>query len=367
MNLKITVILFLLLNTAAGQSKLLLRYISVENAIILNDGQLSEGGKVFPVSISGNPSKPIINSDAFAGGKSLLFQTPTGTSTQRYEYKLCDYDQPDALRFNNERYVGFALKIPEIFDPLEGSVIFFQAWQGSPWGPPIMLKITSGSNPYKLRLTIRNSLTGPNSENPDQELWSDNLYANNWCTFVIGMKPRVDGDSSSIQLWINFQKVLDWKNSGNIGYDSDDFISDKPLPSLCLKFGIYEPGSNSKHSLLFDEIRLADNYNDAIPGRTVELDNEFSDIAPLNFTLFQNYPNPFNPKSKIIYQIAKTGFVELSVYDYLGRKILTLVNEIKSAGLYEVDFDGANLPSGVYFYSLSNGANRDIKKMMMVK
>ncbi len=68
-----------------------------------------------------------------------------------------------------------------------------------------------------------------------------------------------------------------------------------------------------------------------------------------DFRLFQNYPNPFNPNTKIKYQISDLSFVTLKVYDVLGNKIATIVNEEKPVGSYEIEFNATTLPSGVYF------------------
>ena len=85
------------------------------------------------------------------------------------------------------------------------------------------------------------------------------------------------------------------------------------------------------------------------------------------FNLFQNYPNPFNPTTKIKYEISKTGLVTLKVYDVLGREVATLVNEEKLSGSYEVEFDGSNLSSGVYFYRMRAGDFIDTKKFVLIK
>ena len=86
-----------------------------------------------------------------------------------------------------------------------------------------------------------------------------------------------------------------------------------------------------------------------------------------NFFLTQNYPNPFNPTTKIKYQIPKKGFISLKVFDLLGREAATLVNAEKPAGSYEVEFDGSNLSSGIYFYKLQAGDYNEIKKMILLK
>jgi hypothetical protein len=90
----------------------------------------------------------------------------------------------------------------------------------------------------------------------------------------------------------------------------------------------------------------------------------------LSFNLSQNYPNPFNPSTKISYEIpddASGSPVSLIIYDLLGREVAQLINEVKSAGRYEVNFNGDNLNSGVYIYELKTGKYSDIKKMVLMK
>lgn len=97
------------------------------------------------------------------------------------------------------------------------------------------------------------------------------------------------------------------------------------------------------------------------------------DVRPDEFYLSQNYPNPFNPSTSIRFSLAKACFVKLSVYNYLGQVINKLVNEEKSAGSYEVQFDGSKLASGIYFCSisarLSDGSIgfSSVKKLILVK
>jgi len=70
------------------------------------------------------------------------------------------------------------------------------------------------------------------------------------------------------------------------------------------------------------------------------------------FILYQNYPNPFNPTTKIGFQISAFGFVSLKIYDVLGNEVVTLLNEEKSVGTYEIEFNALNVSSGIYFYQL---------------
>ncbi len=92
-----------------------------------------------------------------------------------------------------------------------------------------------------------------------------------------------------------------------------------------------------------------------------------SEQVPSHYALEQNYPNPFNPKTVISFQLPVSSNVKLIVYDVLGREAATLVNEPLKPGTYEVDFDGTNYPSGVYFYALTAGEFRQTRKMVLVK
>ena len=85
------------------------------------------------------------------------------------------------------------------------------------------------------------------------------------------------------------------------------------------------------------------------------------------YELAQNFPNPFNPTTKIKYQLPEPVFVTIKVYDVLGNEIETLVNEEKIAGSYDVDFDGNELASGIYYYRITTGNFSQTKKMILIK
>ncbi len=88
---------------------------------------------------------------------------------------------------------------------------------------------------------------------------------------------------------------------------------------------------------------------------------------PTEFALQQNYPNPFNPTSVIEYSLPSSSHVLLELYNLLGQKIATLVNDVKAPGFYQVQVDGANLASGVYIYRLTAGQKTFVRKMALVK
>ncbi|MCK7527794.1 MAG: T9SS type A sorting domain-containing protein [Ignavibacteriales bacterium] len=101
---------------------------------------------------------------------------------------------------------------------------------------------------------------------------------------------------------------------------------------------------------------------------------QVADLTPAEFKLEQNYPNPFNPTTIISFTIPNVTLsevegsrVQLNVYDVLGNEIITLVDEYKPAGIYNVQFTMHNLTSGVYFYRLQAGDFVESKKMMLIK
>jgi hypothetical protein len=89
--------------------------------------------------------------------------------------------------------------------------------------------------------------------------------------------------------------------------------------------------------------------------------------VPQVFALQQNYPNPFNPTTKIAFSVPSQMKVELVVYNVLGQKVATLVNETLSAGGHEVPFDASRLASGMYLYRITAGQFMSVKKMMLLK
>jgi len=88
---------------------------------------------------------------------------------------------------------------------------------------------------------------------------------------------------------------------------------------------------------------------------------------PRQFALQQNFPNPFNPSTTIRYDVGEKSNVLLNVYNISGQKVRTLVDEVKDAGSYQVNFDGSNLSAGVYFFRMESGNYTSIEKGMLIK
>ena len=99
----------------------------------------------------------------------------------------------------------------------------------------------------------------------------------------------------------------------------------------------------------------------------VSLKDEKQSITPKEFVLEQNYPNPFNPSTKIKFALSKAEVVKIEIYNTLGQGLETLLNEHMKVGQYEVEFNGSNLSSGIYFYQIEAGDFQDVKKMVLIK
>jgi len=127
----------------------------------------------------------------------------------------------------------------------------------------------------------------------------------------------------------------------------------------------------------FNAISSADNnlYIDSICILCITGINPIpKDDKPQVYDISQNYPNPFNPKTVIEYQLPKNSFVNLIVYDVLGREVEILINQEQKTGKYKVEFDGSNLASGIYFYTIKarqagslTGDFMETRKMLLVK
>ena len=101
--------------------------------------------------------------------------------------------------------------------------------------------------------------------------------------------------------------------------------------------------------------------------KELPLSNEESPELPTQISLHQNYPNPFNPVTTIQFELVKPAFTQLTIYDALGRKVRTLAEEMRPAGINSVSFDASDLASGIYLYRLEADGLVQTRKMMLVK
>jgi type IX secretion system substrate protein len=113
----------------------------------------------------------------------------------------------------------------------------------------------------------------------------------------------------------------------------------------------------------FSNIKVVDYNPNSTPIGIIPISAE----VPDKFSLSQNYPNPFNPSTRIHFAIPGALISNLCIYDILGREVATLVSEHLKAGIYEVEWNAGNYPSGVYYYKLTAGEFSETKKMILIK
>ena len=149
------------------------------------------------------------------------------------------------------------------------------------------------------------------------------------------------------------------------GVSNTDGIASYPYPLPDYPLGIFAAIDNDQSTAIVGWDKI---FEEILATTDVEDMNSIPD----NFELYQNYPNPFNPTTKIKYSIPSLGAyqntpVQLKVYDILGSEVVTFENEQKSAGDFEVEFNGEGFTSGIYFYQLKAGEFTQTKRMVMLK
>ena len=104
----------------------------------------------------------------------------------------------------------------------------------------------------------------------------------------------------------------------------------------------------------------------------VSADDDAGEVLPDSYSLEQNYPNPFNPSTTIEYSLPEQADVEISIYNLIGQRVSTIVDEEKPSGSYSVTWDGTDdngkpVATGIYFYRLKAGSIQETRKMMLLK
>jgi hypothetical protein len=160
-------------------------------------------------------------------------------------------------------------------------------------------------------------------------------------------------------------KLINWDmTKDGTGSWIGNGVLDNPLKFDSFQLS-YNPGGNTAGELYFDDLRIVNET-------TVGIKEENNSSIPTSYILEQNYPNPFNPTTQISFGIPRSGFVKLEVYNLLGQKISTLVNQEMSSGYHSINFsakgaDGKDLSSGIYIYTLSANGFVTSRKMILLK
>jgi len=193
--------------------------------------------------------------------------------------------------------------------------------------PPIPVELTSFTASVSNGEVLLNWVTATETNNLGFEVERRNQFTNNGAWLLIGF---VEGNGTTTEShYYSFNNDISSINASSLSFRLKQIDYN----------GVYE-------------------YSDEI-----YLDN----LAPADYVLKQNYPNPFNPTSTIVYGIPITGILTLQVFNLLGEVVATLVNELKPAGVYEVEWNASGLTSGVYFYELKVNQFYSVKKMILLR
>ena len=170
--------------------------------------------------------------------------------------------------------------------------------------------------------------------------------------------------------------LLKWRTEtevNNYGFSIERKVNGENWQSIAFVQGYGNSNSPKEYSYIDMDIfaggttfqyRLKQIDNDGFYTYSEQVEVE---IPISQYMLSQNFPNPYNPSTRINYFVPQESFVNIKVYDFLGREVMTLVNKTKSIGSYEIVFDASNMPSGTYFYTLIAENYSSTKKMILIK
>jgi hypothetical protein len=221
-------------------------------------------------------------------------------------------------------------------------------------------------------LTILNSIFWFNGPEPIRTFALPYLYGGGGNNLSITFSNFEYGDSCFTLPVVGNVHWLD----GNLAHDPmfrDTLNGDYRLRigSPCIDAGIqdtviiYNDGLNTIYVPAMEYLGSAPDMG-AFEFDITSVDKQNTSV-PLTFALYQNYPNPFNPVTYIPYSIPKACKVMIQIYNSLGQRVQTLVNEMKPAGKYTIQFNASHLASGVYFYRIEAGSFKQVKKMLLIK
>lgn len=333
--------------TASGNNVFTSVYSSCNNSSgIFHSTDYGESWKQTSLDERRIESLAIIGNNVFAGSWACIH--PGGVYKSfingvNWENTLIDFDVESLIVSDNTLYAG------TISNPFSAGGLYKSCDKGVTW-----------------------SLLGL----INRSIWSsavsgDKIYAGTFTGIYITTNNGVNWSQTSLNnqrvrsIVVSGEYVLAGTETGGVFLSRDNGISwvkkNEGLDTL-----------NIKTLLISNDYVFAGTLGKGVYRRSLsEIVNvkQISKIIPTEYTLYQNFPNPFNPNSNIKFNIPQTGHVKLTIFDALGKKITTLVNEILQSGVYQYQFstDNYQLPSGVYFYNLQSGEFSQTKRMVLLK
>ncbi|MCJ7553008.1 MAG: T9SS type A sorting domain-containing protein, partial [Ignavibacteriaceae bacterium] len=318
--------------------------VSVRDTTIQQTGDLVA---FYPFSGNANDASGFNNNGTVSGA--ILTTDRWGNTASAYSFDGINDNirvlSSPSLNFQNSVTINFWIKVGEFYDR-EAYPLSHGNWENR-WKVSITNK--------HIRWTVKTN-DGIKDLDSETELVLNNLY-----------NVTVLYDSSDYEIYINGELDAFTSFSGLILTTPIDLMIGQVLPD------------NTQYNFkgVLDDIRI---YNYALSYSSIQSLNDFiSDVQdeqevkpPKNFGLAQNYPNPFNSQTNIEFQLPSHSSVKLEIFNILGQKIKTLLDEEKSPGYYTINWNGKNdfgnsVNSGIYFIKFSSDKFSDIKKMTLMK
>ncbi len=323
----------------------------------------AEGAITFEYNNNGSWSSSGISGTPFAQGTDYTIEIYGNNSTESANYT---YNTPQSVAVNtfdlwiNGNQVGDDLSKSNLPDDANIDSWMFYGINSASNVANIFLDNFLWTNeiasvPLPVELT---SFSAEYANNSVQLNWETATEVNN---FGFDIERQYQVSSSEYQEWERIGLVYGHGTTNSPKYYS---YIDEDLPNA---------------DKLFYRLKQIDNDGTYAYSKTVEVDlsgvtSVDDDKIVYEFSLEQNYPNPFNPVTTINFTLPGVGTnhelslqAKLTVYNLLGQEVAILLNEEKSAGSYQIQFDASNLPSGIYFYSLTYGNNIQTRKLALLK
>lgn len=289
------------------------------------------------------------------GGRWSLWRTSNGGINWDSTGMYIPETNPSVLSFDNSLYYTS----PYIWFGARGKGVYYSTNDGSSWA---LQNLTSGGSPYPSAIWFENQTTGYSSA--QLNVIKTTHSGNNWSPVPGSTGTSVIKGIVGLYNEIWYVRDLD----SNIYYSSDNGTNWTVQHSSPSGTGYKHITKSRYGNSLWACTINGEIEKNILPAGIISTNNGI----PTTFKLYQNYPNPFNPSTKIKFDIPsnvkrETSNVNLTIYDILGKNVETLINQNLRPGIYEVSWDAAGNPSGVYFYKLSTGNYSETKKLILLK
>ncbi len=216
-------------------------------------------------------------------------------------------------------------------------------------GMQFWLKGDGSNNTITLRLMSGNEMWESAKFKLDQLTWQH-----------LGVQFKADSVNGFRYLGNNPDDPI-W--SGDVG--TDEQLKGDLANIDQIRFYVRDPEAiDEVKTIVIDKVEGVDEFD---ANTVVSVEESENLISEFTYNLQQNYPNPFNPNTAIQFSLKDAELVSLKVYNILGQEVMTLINEYKNSGRYQVNFNAKNLASGIYIYRLQAGSFMSSKKMILLK